>query len=175
QLDRLGDEPFDWRETLALSTAALDRSEVVSIESLDVSGRLSRLDDGFYLTGTIHYDQTLTCVRCLEPFDTHETIELSLLVVPRAEPSHGDEERELNDDDLGLVFVEDETLDTTPLVAEYVQLEVPMQPLCREDCKSLCETCGDDLNQGPCNCEAPVDPRWAALASLKTKALNKKS
>jgi len=45
-----------------------------------------------------------------------------------------------------------------------------MKPLCREDCQGLCPVCGADKNTGTCSCEESTpDPRWAALAALKSR------
>jgi uncharacterized protein len=45
-----------------------------------------------------------------------------------------------------------------------------MKPLCREDCQGLCPVCGADKNTGACSCvESSPDPRWAALAALKSR------
>jgi uncharacterized protein len=39
-----------------------------------------------------------------------------------------------------------------------------MKPLCSEDCKGICPQCGQDLNEGECDCEIEtVDPRLAKL------------
>jgi len=47
-------------------------------------------------------------------------------------------------------------------------LSVPMKPLCREECKGICSSCGTDLNAGPCECKKQeVDPRLAPLQKLK--------
>ena len=35
-------------------------------------------------------------------------------------------------------------------------LEFPLVPLCDEECKGLCPTCGANLNEGPCGC-APAE------------------
>ncbi len=43
------------------------------------------------------------------------------------------------------------------------------KPLCKEDCKGLCPTCGKDLNEGPCGCKKELDPRLAVLAKLLDK------
>ena len=49
-------------------------------------------------------------------------------------------------------------------------LVVPAQILCRPDCAGLCPVCGKDLNVEPhVHAEAAVDPRWAALESLKDR------
>ncbi len=63
-----------------------------------------------------------------------------------------------------------ETLETDPLLLEQLQLNVPMKPLCRPDCQGLCPTCGADRNEDACSCEErSADPRWAALAALKSR------
>ena len=59
-------------------------------------------------------------------------------------------------------------LDLEPLVRDAVMLELPQAPLCREGCLGLCPSCGADLNEGGCGCEAEVgDPRWASLDVLR--------
>jgi uncharacterized protein len=59
-------------------------------------------------------------------------------------------------------------LDLEPLARDAVLLELPLAPLCREDCLGLCPTCGADLNEVVCGCQAEVgDPRWAALDVLR--------
>ena len=58
-------------------------------------------------------------------------------------------------------------LDLEPLARDAVLLELPLAPLCREDCAGICPTCGTDRNVAPCRChEAAGDPRWAALDVL---------
>ena len=60
-------------------------------------------------------------------------------------------------------------IDVDEIVREQILLAVPARVLCVEDCKGICATCGTDLNAGDCNCESQdVDPRWAALKSLRT-------
>ena len=63
-----------------------------------------------------------------------------------------------------------DSIETAPLVAEQVQLNLPTRPLCREDCAGLCPRCGRNWNDGPCDCPplAP-DPRWAALVGWKQR------
>ena len=46
-------------------------------------------------------------------------------------------------------------------------LDLPFQPLCREDCAGLCVECGANLNDDPEHShDEPIDPRWAALRGL---------
>ena len=61
----------------------------------------------------------------------------------------------------------DDELDLEPLVRDAVLLELPLAPLCREDCAGLCPQCGANRNEGACGCAAPRDPRWATLDVLR--------
>jgi uncharacterized protein len=59
-------------------------------------------------------------------------------------------------------------VDLEPLVRDAVLLELPQAPLCSEECKGLCPTCGINRNEDTCTCEPTNrDPRWAALDELK--------
>lgn len=69
-------------------------------------------------------------------------------------------------DELSYLLSDDE-IDLEPLARDAVLLELPLAPLCREDCLGLCATCGADLNEGECGCRPPRDPRWAALDQLR--------
>jgi uncharacterized protein len=63
--------------------------------------------------------------------------------------------------------LEGDLLDLADLVRDALILELPLAPLCRDDCKGLCVTCGADLNEADCGCGAPIDPRWANLDALR--------
>ena len=58
-------------------------------------------------------------------------------------------------------------IDLTEEAREAIILALPGYPVCREDCKGLCMTCGVNLNRGMCAChEAGQNSRWAALDTL---------
>jgi len=63
--------------------------------------------------------------------------------------------------------LEGDLVDLGPVVRDAIVLELPLAPLCKEDCQGLCASCGADLNAGACDCEAPIDPRWATLDVLR--------
>lgn len=183
RLDQIRDEPFTWHETVRLPVAELERPELVDLSDIDCRGRLQRFDleptsggraasgrgpEDFLLTARLEYRQTLSCDRCLTPIEQPVAAVLELMIETAPPPRHQVEEVELGEDDLGVLHVEGDVLDTEPLIAEQVQLNIPMKPLCRPDCQGLCPRCGAELNQGPCGCEeTSVDPRWAALKALK--------
>jgi uncharacterized protein len=110
---------------------------------------------GIDATGTVRAPWTGICRRCTVPVNG----ELQIAVSER----FGD--ATLAEDDL--YPITDDTIDLGSLVRDAIVLELPMAPLCREDCRGLCPQCGADRNEGACSCVAPVDPRWANLDVLR--------
>ncbi len=75
--------------------------------------------------------------------------------------------RLFGDDSDEYILVEGYILNLSELVENDVLLGLPTKLLCKEDCKGLCQTCGKDLNEGPCSCEKEVvNPQFAALKKL---------
>ena len=170
RLDQLEEQQFTWNESLRVDPDELSQSDIVQLGEVDCRGSINRTSDGWVLRMTLSYPQTLHCVRCLEPVVTPIELETALLLLRKGASQDGSgDERELDRDDLGVQVLDDDSeLDTRELALEQMQLAVPMKPLCREDCKGLCGTCGQNLNEGTCDCEPASDPRWAALKEFKT-------
>ncbi|MCL1975974.1 MAG: DUF177 domain-containing protein [Firmicutes bacterium] len=58
-------------------------------------------------------------------------------------------------------------IDLTPEALRNIFAELPMKPLCREDCKGLCGICGAKLNEEKCSCSTmETDSRWEILRVL---------
>ena len=71
------------------------------------------------------------------------------------------------EDEEEFIVCGDYTLDLDELVAMDILLELPTRILCREDCKGLCNVCGQNLNTGSCNCEdTGLDPRMSVVRDL---------
>ncbi len=167
RLDQV-EEPFDWQETLKLDPAELDRLEVVDVGEIECVGRIFPAAEGLLLRASLQYSQSLRCMRCLETVALPVSGDLDLLIQIGGSEAAA-EERALEEQDFGMISLENPLLDTRPILIEQIQLGVPMKPLCKEDCAGLCSSCGADLNQGPCGCREVTDPRWGALAALKQR------
>ena len=89
--------------------------------------------------------------------------------VLRPDPAdRGRKIEELNREDLGLSYYSTEEIDLTPLIQEQVMLALPTRPLCHENCRGLCPSCGVDLNKETCACStSAADPRMAIFRTLK--------
>ncbi len=56
------------------------------------------------------------------------------------------------------------------LLWEEFVLSIPLNPLCRPDCRGVCAVCGKNRNDGECFCtKNEGDPRLAALRGLRIR------
>ena len=109
---------------------------------------------GVLATGTAATGWQAQCRRCSAPIDGRLQVAFQEEYVPRAVEGE-------------TYPIVNETVDLEVVAREAILLDLPLAPLCREECAGLCPTCGADLNDGACPC-APqaVDPRWSALGAL---------
>ena len=56
-----------------------------------------------------------------------------------------------------------------PMIRDTLVESLPLQPLCRPDCRGLCSQCGADLNEDPDHHHDVTDIRFAGLAGLKAQ------
>jgi uncharacterized protein len=104
------------------------------------------------------------CARCLDDYTMDVERPFHVILLPHSQVPA---EVELEEEDLELSYYRGEEVDISPLVREQLLLDLPTQPLCREDCQGLCPKCGINRNRESCRCEIGADPRLAALQGLK--------
>lgn len=132
------------------------------ITDLDGSLRLSRTPQGVLVQGALHAKSLVECVRCLTPFALPYDVEISELFVPEELAR----QREIDPAEASTI-TEEGYIDLTPIVREEGILALPIQPLCSATCKGLCPECGQNLNEGTCDCEVEqIDPRLEPLRAL---------
>jgi uncharacterized protein len=129
----------------------------VSVSYLKGSLHLTRTPQGILAQGILGAGMPAECTRCLASFILAFQIEFSdLFLYPRP----------ANSTDPYFVH-ETGIIDLTPILREEGILAIPIQALCRPDCKGLCSHCGQDLNVAGCDCRTEqVDPRLAGLRAL---------
>lgn len=136
-------------EELAVSNAWVPDGTEVAFE-----GRLEAAIGGLVVLGRVSAPWEGVCRRCLGT--ARGVLDIQVRELTSDEP----------DPELGYRVTAD-WLDLEPIVHDACILELPLAPLCREDCQGLCPRCGANRNSEPCSCEdVPADPRWAALAGL---------
>jgi len=121
------------------------------------------------LVGRVRATLELECSRCLERFQVPVDAAVDMLFLPAA-ANTGAGEQEVGDDDLGVSYYREDTIDLGEVVREQFYLALPMKPLCRDDCRGLCAVCGKNRNRETCACQAEwVDPRLEPLRKLKDR------
>ena len=110
------------------------------------------------------------CSRCLAPLDRPLVVE-SQFLGSRDADLVGRGAHTLGSQDLDVVFLPEDNLDEAELVREQFELQAPMPPLCVEDCKGLCPSCGKNWNKGSCQCQPEADRVPSALNKALAKAL----
>jgi len=111
------------------------------------------------------------CGRCLERYPVDVDQELDLFYLPRGsqQPEEQEDEVELSDRDVVVGYYENDRVDLGEVVREQLFLTLPLRRLCRQDCRGLCPSCGENLNVVDCGCppvQEPEDPRFSGLRRL---------
>lgn len=108
------------------------------------------------------------CGRCLRAFriDLDLAIEEELPLRSRAAELGEAPDEELPEEEREPLFV-DNIFDLDELMRQSVLISIPIKPICSEECRGLCPTCGADLNEGQCSCPTQeTDGPFSVLSSL---------
>lgn len=118
------------------------------------------------IRGHMNVEMEAPCDRCLEPAKCPLDADFDLFYKP-AETGPTEEEVALKEGEIEIAFYEGEGLELEEVLREFVLLSMPMQKVCRQDCKGICPHCGQNRNETACQCRTnPADGRWAALKNL---------
>ncbi len=141
--------------------------EFAQAEPLEVQATAELVNDQIRVSGHLHTRIELICSRCLEAVQEEVSRDFDLFYRP-VKAIAREEELHLKQDDTEIGFYEGDGLFLADVLAEQVNLSIPMKVICRSDCRGLCAHCGANLNSEECRCETPsVDPRLASLARVK--------
>ncbi len=123
--------------------------EIVKSANLFFSFEANKYDDVISVVGKITGTMSFECSRCLSFFEENVDINFDC--------SFTKEEFEF---------------DLSEEMRETVLLNIPMKPLCKKDCKGLCQICGNNKNIKDCFCEQKlkdefVAEKWSKIKKLK--------
>ncbi len=112
--------------------------------------RLESVHEGILVSAEGETIAKSECSRCLEKLEVDVPIEIQELFHYRPE----------NEDDF---FIEQDRVDLEQPLIDSVVPNLPIQPLCSDDCPGLCADCGEKLDVGNHDHQKPIDPRFDAL------------
>ena len=112
------------------------------------------------------------CARCLEPVPGDFSGDFDLLYRPLG-IDFRKEEASISEAETEIGYYTGDGLALEDMLKEQILLAVPLKAVCRENCRGFCPHCGKNLNAEQCSCvEDSPDPRWSALADLRSKLKN---
>lgn len=186
-LDRLSAEPqaehFEadagwWREH-GLGAAPESGPEGAALRGpLCFDLEVHLMGEDIYLAGTATGSCELGCSRCLARYRHALQEPFRIVLEPAGDRVPGDPEGAESlareglylGDELESGWYRGHEIDLTRLFREVIALALPVQPLCREDCRGLCPRCGIDRNSESCDCagETRSSP-FAVLEALRVE------
>jgi len=122
------------------------KDEIEFLKPIEVYAEITKMGFDVYIDLTISTAVMIECGRCLGKFQNDLSARYRMLFVPAQEGVQG---RTADD---GVYLYRESTIDLAEHIRDAVRLAMPMKPLCRPDCRGLCQHCGKNLNEGECSC-----------------------
>jgi uncharacterized protein len=162
-------------EPVGVPLVAVPAGDVIE---LDI--RLESVAEGILLSADLYAIAKGECIRCLDPVEI--TVERKIQELYRYEPSNDKggkrkkhSSRTDTSDEIDLDAVDELWLDGNEMnleipIRDAVVLDLPVNPLCSEECLGLCPDCGEKWEKLPeDHAHEVIDARWAGLAGLDFK------
>jgi uncharacterized protein len=171
---------------LTINVAQLLKGRTGAVRRLDLAADISGIDDelairspltgpvtlvrtadGILVAAFLETELEVECGRCLDPFLVRVRLEIQEEFHPSVDIHTGAQLPVVDTVEDATTIDERHDLDLTEVVRQAIFLAMPMNGLCRADCAGLCPLCGQNLNEGQCQCETDeVDPRLEVLRQL---------
>lgn len=142
-----GDELFqNFQGVLSESESPYDISDLKIQYPVSYDLNIYKVDGDLEVDISVDYSLETNCSRCLKPI-LERVQDSSHVKVTKGEVVDDTSDEEI-------ISLEDfKDFPLRELVFSQVITSIPMKSLCENDCKGLCPTCGQDLNQGDCHCD----------------------
>jgi len=148
--------------TIKLPNPLSNGPVIVPAESeVDLELLLEAVVDGVLVTGEVFLEVLAECSRCLDPVKYEIDAQVTDLYVYEDKEITSDEEAD------EIRKMQGDLIDLEPALIDAVVLELPIRPLCNDDCLGLCAQCGIRLEENPEHKHEILDLRWSKLSQLK--------
>ncbi|WP_456456673.1 YceD family protein [Thermovibrio sp.] len=153
-------EPIKVKTTLQPSLLDLPKEEVSNSSPFELEVEISKKPVGYEVKGKVSGEVELTCSRCLKKFSKRINREFKYEIMPTSEISGG----QIKTGELDVKFSDESILDLAEVVHEQVVLELPVKPLCSQECAEVSyeESAKEER-----------DRRWEKLTELRDKLKEK--
>ena len=133
--------------------------------------RLVRTDQGVWVNSSLDSIVVCTCSRCLSPYRQPIQMTIDEEFYSSVGVNSGSGALASVGSDDCLTIDRHNILDLTETIRQCAIVNLPLKPLCKEECAGICPNCGVSLNEGACQCVYPSeDPRWNPLRMVNPLA-----
>lgn len=150
-VNRISEQGFALNDTLDIDSTRLLEDESFFLEGLNYQIFFKRENQRIQAQGKIKTAISLSCVRCLEPFELKINSRFDIILFPKEMVDL--RSTSLDEEELEYIFFENDEIDLEKILIEQVNLFIPFKPVCSSDCKGICPSCGANLNHNACPCE----------------------
>jgi uncharacterized protein len=113
------------------------------------------------IDGEAEVTALIPCDRCLKD------VEVKIPLVFHKKVTTDSEDAGQADDLDETNYIDGYNLDVEQLIYNELLVGWPTKILCSESCKGICHVCGQNLNEGTCNCEdTGLDPRMSVIRDV---------
>ena len=133
--------PVGTSRDFTIDEPSMDLDEDLHAEDIHCDVHVSRVQQGIMAEADCSAKIEMECTHCLEPFTGTLSAHFEELFAFRFLRENTEAENTLP---------ESGYMELADLVRDYLVMEIPYAPICKEDCKGLCPVCGKNLNEGPC-------------------------
>ncbi len=147
-----------YRAETFLSDVSVVDTRIDPKEPIVFRGTLAPIHNGVLVAGALSATWVADCRRCNT--EVRHEIHWDFSELFATEPTEGESYP------LG-----DESIDLQAMVRDQAILQLPLAPVCRDECAGICSSCGADRNSESCSCgDGATDPRWDVLNDLNLGA-----
>ncbi|MDO4443392.1 MAG: DUF177 domain-containing protein [Slackia sp.] len=122
--------------------------DYVAVAPLPYRVVLTNVGGAILVSGSIEGELRTTCGRCLDDMTVQVNGEVEGYFIIEGE---GEAPDDMDEDEFD-VLPETHEIDLEPLLMAALLVDVPLVPLCSDDCRGICPQCGKNLNEGDCAC-----------------------
>ena len=152
---------------------------VAAGDVIEVDMRLESVAEGILLSADVYAVAKGECIRCLDPVEI--TVERKIQELYRYEPTNekggkrkksgrNDRADEIDIEEDDELWLDGNVMNLETPIRDAIVLDLPVNPLCSEDCLGLCPDCGEKWEKLPeGHSHEVIDARWAGLAGLDFK------
>jgi uncharacterized protein len=147
--------------------AGEDLVQTSPLHAVGLGELLAHSDGELRIQGRYTVEMAAQCDRCLGGARFPLDASFDLFYKPTSTIAR-EEEVEIDEGEAEIGFYQGSAIELEDILREQVLLALPMQRVCRDDCKGICPACGKNWNETMCDCKAvTTDDRWGALRNLE--------